>query len=63
MSLYPDIQRRAQAEIDEHVGRNRLPSFEDQVSLPYIRAVMQEILRWAPVAPIGMHVSSYSAAV
>lgn len=54
MCIFQDVQKRAQAEIDEVVGRNRLPSFEDQDSIPYVKAVMREILRWAPVAPIGM---------
>jgi len=53
MALHPDIQRRAQAEIDEVVGKDRLPTTADQVSLPYVSAVVKEVLRFAPVAPLG----------
>ncbi|KAG2062784.1 cytochrome P450, partial [Suillus decipiens] len=54
MVLYPDVQKRAQAEIDSVVGRDRLPTFEDRASLPYIDAVMRETFRWQPVAPLGV---------
>ncbi|KAG1839787.1 cytochrome P450 [Suillus subluteus] len=54
MVLYPDIHKRAQAEIDSVIGRDRLPTFEDRASLPYIDAVMRETFRWQPVAPLGV---------
>jgi hypothetical protein len=53
MALHPGIQRRAQAEIDEVVGTHSLPTLTDQESLPYISAVIKEVLRFAPVAPLG----------
>ncbi|EJF62600.1 cytochrome P450 [Dichomitus squalens LYAD-421 SS1] len=59
MVLYPDVQRKAQAELDAIVGRSRLPSFEDFENLVYIRAIIKETLRWHPVGPLGMqHVST-----
>ncbi|KAG1855609.1 cytochrome P450 [Suillus subluteus] len=54
MVLYPDIQKRAQAEIDSVIGRDRLPTFEDRGSLPYIDAVVRETYRWQPVGPLGV---------
>ncbi|KAG2147440.1 cytochrome P450 [Suillus bovinus] len=54
MVLYPDVQKRAQAEIDAIVGQDRFSAFEDREKLPYIGALMQELLRWAPVAPQGI---------
>ncbi|KAG2136656.1 cytochrome P450 [Suillus clintonianus] len=54
MVLYPDVQRRAQAEIDSVTGRDRLPTFEDRVSLPYVESVLRETFRWHPVAPLGI---------
>ena len=51
---HPEVQRRAQAEIDRVVGRQRLPDFEDRSSLPYVDAVLRETMRWCPVAPIGV---------
>ncbi|KAJ6477497.1 cytochrome P450, partial [Mycena vulgaris] len=53
MILYPDVQSRAQAEIDEIVGRSRMPVFSDLEHLPYLGAVVTEVLRWVPVDPIG----------
>ncbi|KAG2038716.1 cytochrome P450 [Suillus americanus] len=54
MVLYPDVQRRAQAEIDSVVGGDRLPTFEDRASLPYVESVLRETLRWHPLLPIGV---------
>ena len=54
MALYPDVQKKAQAEIDAVVGPNRLPDFHDRSSLPYINAVVKESSRWNLVLPLGM---------
>jgi len=40
--LYPEVQARAQSEIDAVVGRDRLPSFDDRSNLPYTNAVFKE---------------------
>ncbi|KAG5967829.1 hypothetical protein E4U56_000649 [Claviceps arundinis] len=53
MILYPEVQRRAQQEIDQVVGGDRLPCFEDRDRLPYMNAVIKETYRWMPVVPIG----------
>jgi hypothetical protein len=53
MALHPDIQRRAQAEIDEVIGKNKLPTASDRECLPYVSAVIKEVLRFAPVARLG----------
>ncbi|KAG1719246.1 cytochrome P450 [Suillus paluster] len=53
MMSYPDVQRRAQAEIDSVVGRDRLPTFEDRASLPYVESVLRETWRWHPIVPLG----------
>ncbi|KIJ67614.1 hypothetical protein HYDPIDRAFT_108480 [Hydnomerulius pinastri MD-312] len=54
MVLFPEAQRRAQAEIDAIVGVDRLPTFEDRSSMPFIEATLRETLRWHPVAPLGV---------
>jgi len=54
MTLYPEVQRQAQAEIDKVVGNHRLPSFSDRSNLPYVDAIVKEALRWLPVAPMGL---------
>ena len=55
MALYPEVQKRAQAEIDAVIGPNRLPEFHDRPSLPYINAVVKETSRWNLAAPLGKH--------
>ncbi|KAI6095101.1 cytochrome P450 [Pisolithus croceorrhizus] len=54
MVLYPDVQKKAQEEIDRVVGTDRLPDFDDRPNLPYIEAVTLETLRWLPVVPLGI---------
>ena len=53
MMVYPEVQRRAQEEIDRVIGSDRLPTFADRGSLPYVEAVAKELLRWNPVTPLG----------
>lgn len=52
MSVYPDVQKRAQKEIDRIGGISRLPRLEDRANLPYINAVIKECLRWLPSVPL-----------
>ncbi|KAK7443507.1 hypothetical protein VKT23_015679 [Stygiomarasmius scandens] len=54
MILYPETQKKAQEELDRVVGRGRLPTFRDYESLPYIRAIVKEILRWRGVGPLAV---------
>jgi cytochrome P450 len=53
MLVYPEVQAKAQAEIDRVVGKDRLPELSDEPSLPYIQALASECLRWLPVTPTG----------
>ena len=52
MVLNPDIQRRAQASIDQ-VVQGRLPDFSEYDALPYVHALAQESLRWNPVVALS----------
>ena len=54
MVVFPEVQRRAQAELDAVVGRTRLPTFADAPRLPYVRAIAKEVLRWRPAFPLGL---------
>ncbi|KAI9454042.1 cytochrome P450 [Lactarius psammicola] len=59
MVAFPEAQRRAQAELDAVVGRDRLPTFSDAPHLPYIHAIVKRTLRWRPVTPLGIpHVAT-----
>lgn len=53
MSLYPEVQKKAQAELDAVVGHDRLPDLDDRDSLVYLNAVIKESLRWLSVSPLG----------
>ncbi|KAG8958071.1 hypothetical protein FRC00_003081, partial [Tulasnella sp. 408] len=54
MTLFPSVQKRAQAEIDRVIGSGRLPKFNDRSDLPYLHAAMLETLRWNTVLPNGV---------
>ncbi|KAH9009901.1 cytochrome P450 [Lactarius pseudohatsudake] len=54
MLVYPNVQARAHAELDEVVGRGRPPTSADVSFLPYIRAMVKETVRWAPTVPLGV---------
>ncbi|UNI19422.1 Phenylacetate 2-hydroxylase [Purpureocillium takamizusanense] len=59
MVMFPEVQRRAQEEIDGVVGAERLPTTEDRGNLPYVDALVKESLRWWPIAPMGFpHVAT-----
>ena len=55
MTLYPEVQIKAQEEIDRVVGQDRLPDFSDRGNLPYVECVLLETLRWYPILPLGKH--------
>uniref|UniRef100_A0A0D2YBU3 O-methylsterigmatocystin oxidoreductase n=1 Tax=Fusarium oxysporum (strain Fo5176) TaxID=660025 RepID=A0A0D2YBU3_FUSOF len=46
--------KKAQEEIDGVIGNERLPNCSDRQSLPYVNAIVKEVLRWHPVAPMGL---------
>ncbi|KAF8883612.1 cytochrome P450 [Gymnopilus junonius] len=54
MAVNPQIQRKAQAEIDRVIGHSRLPDFGDRSALPYLEAIYREVLRFAPPLPLGV---------
>lgn len=49
----PETLHAAHAELDAVIGGSRTPTFDDEKSLPYIRALCKEVLRWRPVAVLG----------
>jgi hypothetical protein len=54
MMLFPDVQRKAQAEMDNVFGGPTLPTVTDQEKLPYLNAIVKESIRWHSVAPLGI---------
>ncbi|KAK7042875.1 cytochrome P450 [Favolaschia claudopus] len=55
MVLNPQVLKKAQGEVDVILEgkRGELPDFDDEEALPYAAAVVREVIRWRPVAPIG----------
>lgn len=54
MTLFPEAQKKAQEELDRVVGQDRLPDWEDEKDLPYVRSLIKEVLRWRPANKFGM---------
>ncbi|QRV79345.1 cytochrome P450 family protein [Ceratobasidium sp. AG-Ba] len=54
MMLYPETQLKAQKEVDSVIGQDRLPTIEDRANLPYINALILEVLRWEPALPLAI---------
>ena len=57
LALNPEVQQRVQAQINNVVGRERLPDFEDL--LPYVDAVCCEASHWGVVGPLGVAHAAY----
>ncbi|KAI0174355.1 putative cytochrome P450 [Pestalotiopsis sp. NC0098] len=53
MVIYPDVAKKAQAELDRVCG-DRMPDLNDVPNLPYIRACAKESLRWMPGFMLGV---------
>lgn len=52
MARFPEIQKRAQTEVDGVCG-DRLPTMADRARLPFVDAVLSEVLRWVSIAPVS----------
>ncbi|KAF5594147.1 oxidoreductase [Fusarium subglutinans] len=52
MTLFPAAQKKSQHEIDEVIRSARLPTLSDRQNLPYVNALVKEVLRWHPVGPM-----------
>ncbi|KAJ8093602.1 hypothetical protein AAF712_002359 [Marasmius tenuissimus] len=58
MVAHPHFLRKAVEEIDAVVGENRMPDFDDEFCLPYLRACIKETLRRRPPTIMGIPHSS-----
>ncbi|KAI6042966.1 cytochrome P450 [Pisolithus marmoratus] len=54
MLLNPSVQDKVHAEMDAVIGRGVQPTFEDRQRLPYLQAVLYEVMRWHPTFPLGV---------
>lgn len=53
MLHYPDAAKAVQKELEEVVGKSRLPTLDDMSSLPITEATINEVLRISSVVPLG----------
>lgn len=60
MALYPEVQKKAQKALDDALQGQRLPDFNDFGGrIPYVDAVVNEVLRWNTATPFAVyHVAS-----
>lgn len=54
MAMHPEVQVKAQEELDNYLSLTRLPDLEDRDYLPYCQAIFMEVLRWRPAVPLGL---------
>jgi cytochrome P450 len=54
MVMYPDVLKRGQVAVDAAIGHSRLPVLSDEDGIPYVTAIVKEVLRWKPIAPLGL---------
>ncbi|KAI4257911.1 MAG: hypothetical protein L6R42_005388 [Xanthoria sp. 1 TBL-2021] len=48
MALHPEVMDKAHEGLDRVVGMTRLPTWDDERSLPFVRALIKEVHRWGP---------------
>ncbi len=53
---YPEIQAKAHEELDRVVGRNRLPTIDDEKNLPFIHAIIK-------VSVSGINYAAYDSTI
>jgi len=54
LSKNPELQKRAVAEIQAVIGKDRLPSLEDRSSTPLVEAIVSETHRISALAYLGI---------
>ncbi|KAM4606925.1 cytochrome P450 2D17-like, partial [Discoglossus pictus] len=59
MLLYPEVQTKVQAEIDQVIGRTRRPTMGDVLSMPYTNAVIHEVQRCGDITPLSFQHMTY----
>ena len=52
LTEYPDIQAKVHKEIDDVVGRDRIPTIGDRGTLSYTEATLYEVMRYSTIAPL-----------
>ncbi|GBN29896.1 Cytochrome P450 2U1, partial [Araneus ventricosus] len=53
-AAYPEVQRKIHAEIDEVLGTDRFPSWQDRINMPFTEATLAEVMRWKTIVPLNL---------
>ncbi|EYE90618.1 cytochrome P450 [Aspergillus ruber CBS 135680] len=53
-AVHSEALKQMQTEIDTVVGDQRLPTFDDEKNLPYLKGFINEVLRYYPLVTIGV---------
>ncbi|GFR19891.1 cytochrome P450 18a1 [Trichonephila clavata] len=51
---FPEVQKRIQAEIDEIIGPDRFPTWQDRIRMPFTEAAILELMRWRTIVPLNI---------
>jgi hypothetical protein len=60
MAMYPEVQKKAQSQLDRVLVDGRLPELSDRPSLPWVDAIIKETLRWSSMTPVSLAHSTSS---
>ncbi|GFV35610.1 cytochrome P450 2G1 [Trichonephila clavipes] len=53
-AAYPDVQKRIHSEIDEVIGPDRFPTYQDRLNMPFTEAALAELMRWQTIVPLNI---------
>ncbi|KAJ5669213.1 hypothetical protein N7462_010283 [Penicillium macrosclerotiorum] len=53
LTKWPEVLKKAQAEVDTVIGEDRSPVWKDYNRLPYIATIVKEAMRWRPAVPLA----------
>ncbi|KAJ3300097.1 hypothetical protein HK104_004566 [Borealophlyctis nickersoniae] len=54
LANHPEVQQKLHEEMDRVIGRDRIPTADDQAKLPYLNAVIMETNRYRPSGYLGV---------
>ena len=54
LASFPDVQAKIHQQLDDVIGRDRLPRMQDRGSLPYLEATISEIIRHSSFAHVSI---------
>ncbi|GBN86522.1 Vitamin D 25-hydroxylase, partial [Araneus ventricosus] len=51
---YPETQKKIHSEIDEVIGQERFPTWNDRLNMPFTEATIAEVMRWKTSVPLNL---------